>query len=112
MRGGKLFWRYLAAIAITLFFLFPIYWLFIISFKTPDEIFSYPPKWYPSQIHFGNYTVLFKDGDAITVWNSLVVAALCARTASRATAPAAKISPIGSSRSAWCRRSPSCFRCS
>ncbi len=74
MSGGKLFWRYVAAIAITLFFLFPIYWLFIISFKTPDEIFSYPPKWYPGQIQFNNYAVLFKDGDAVTVWNSLVIA--------------------------------------
>ena len=73
MKRG-LFWRYVAAFAITVFFLFPIYWLFIISFKTPDEIFSFPPKWYPGQIHFGNYAVLFKDGDAITVWNSLVVA--------------------------------------
>jgi multiple sugar transport system permease protein len=66
--------RLIAALAITLFFLFPIYWLFMISFKTPDEIFSFPPKWYPGQIQFGNYSVLFKDGDAATVGNSLIVA--------------------------------------
>ena len=66
--------RLAAAIAITLVFLFPIYWLFMISFKTPEEIYSFPPKWYPGQIHFANYAVLFKDGDAKTVWNSLVVA--------------------------------------
>ncbi len=46
----------------------------MISFKTPDEIFSYPPKWYPGQIQFGSYLVLFKDGDADTVWNSFIVA--------------------------------------
>jgi multiple sugar transport system permease protein len=63
-----------AAAAITLFFVFPIYWLFMISFKTPDEIFSYPPKWYPGQLQLRNYAVLFKDGDAATVWHSLVVA--------------------------------------
>ena len=28
--------RLAAAIAVTLFFLFPIYWLFMISFKTPN----------------------------------------------------------------------------
>src|SRR5580765_2302667 len=67
-------WRTLAAIALTTFFLFPIYWLFMISFKTPEEIFSYPPKWYPGRIQLENYGVLFKDGDATTVWNSLVVA--------------------------------------
>ena len=66
--------RLLAAVVITLLFLFPIYWLFMISFKTPEEIYSFPPKWYPGQIHFDNYAVLFKDGDAVTVWNSLVVA--------------------------------------
>jgi multiple sugar transport system permease protein len=66
--------RVASAVAITLFFLFPIYWLAMISFKTPEEIFSYPPKWYPGRIQFDNYAVLFKDGDATTVWNSLVVA--------------------------------------
>ena len=35
--------RYAAAILITVVFLFPIYWLFMISFKTPEEIFHSPP---------------------------------------------------------------------
>ncbi len=65
-RRMRLSLRLGAAVAITLFFLFPIYWLFMISFKTPDEIFSYPPKWYPGQLQLGNYAVLFKDGDAIS----------------------------------------------
>ncbi len=66
--------RFAAASAITLFFLFPIYWLFMISFKTADEIYSYPPVWWPKTLQFNNYAVLFKDGDAITVWNSLIIA--------------------------------------
>jgi multiple sugar transport system permease protein len=73
-RRMRLALRIGAAAAITLFFVFPIYWLFMISFKTPDEIFSYPPKWYPGQLQLRNYAVLFKDGDAATVWHSLVVA--------------------------------------
>ena len=28
----------------------------------------FPPVWYPSRCSFGNYHVLFKDGDAATVW--------------------------------------------
>ena len=68
--------RTLAATALTLLFLFPIYWLFMISFKTPEEVFAYPPKWWPAQLQFDNYAVLFKDGDATTVWNSLVVAGI------------------------------------
>jgi len=74
--GTQLALRYAAAIALTLFFVFPVYWLFIISFKTPDEIFAFPPVWYPKSIQFGNYAVLFKDGDAETVWNSLVLSAV------------------------------------
>src|SRR5205085_8869354 len=66
--------RTLAALALTLLFLFPIYWLFMISFKTADEIFAYPPRWWPAQLGFDTYAVLFKDGDAATVWNSFVVA--------------------------------------
>ena len=38
-----------------LIFIFPVYWLFIISFKTPDEIFAFPPVWYPESIQFANY---------------------------------------------------------
>jgi multiple sugar transport system permease protein len=72
--GVTLSLRYVGAIALTLFFVFPVYWLFIISFKTPDEIFAFPPVWYPKSIQFANYAVLFKDGDVVTVWNSLVLA--------------------------------------
>ncbi len=66
--------RLMLATAVTLVFLFPIYWLFMISLKTADEIYAYPPRWFPAQLQFGNYAVLFRDGDALTVWNSLVVA--------------------------------------
>jgi multiple sugar transport system permease protein len=74
--GFRLALRYAVAILLTVFFVFPVYWLFTISFKTPDEIFAFPPVWYPKSIQFGNYAVLFKDGDAETVWNSLVLSAV------------------------------------
>jgi multiple sugar transport system permease protein len=66
--------RYLGAAALTLFFLFPVYWLFMISFKTPDEIYHVPPLWLPGQIQFANYYVLFKDGDVLAIANSMIVA--------------------------------------
>jgi len=72
--GPILALRYAAALALTAFFVFPVYWLFIISFKTPAEIFHFPPVWYPESLQFANYRVLFKDGDAATVGNSLVLA--------------------------------------
>jgi multiple sugar transport system permease protein len=66
--------RYLLVALALVFFLFPIYWLVMISFKTPDEIFASPPVWFPERIQFQNYAVLFKDGDVLAVWNSIVVA--------------------------------------
>lgn len=75
-RGGGLILRYILATLATAIFLFPIYWLFMISFKTPDEIFASPPVWWPESIQFANYAVLFKDGDVVTIWNSLVIASV------------------------------------
>jgi multiple sugar transport system permease protein len=74
--GPRLALRYVVAALLVIIFCFPVYWLFIISFKTPDEIFAYPPAWYPESIQFKNYAVLFKDGDAWSVWNSLVLASV------------------------------------
>ena len=77
LKTGRTLWttvRTLAAVVLTVVFLFPIYWLFMMSFKTAEEIFAYPPKWWPSHFGFDNYAVLFKDGDATTVWNSFVIA--------------------------------------
>lgn len=73
-RTLRLIARYAAAIVLTVVFLFPVYWLFMIAFKTPEEIFHSPPVWYPANIQFANFAVLFKDGDAVTVGNSLFIA--------------------------------------
>lgn len=73
-RALTLAMRYIIAVAVTLLFLFPVYWLFMISFKTPEEIFHVPPLWLPGQIQFNNYWVLFKDGDVVAILNSLIVA--------------------------------------
>lgn len=68
--------RLLAAVALVVAFLFPIYWIALISVKTPEEIFAYPPVWFPSSFDFGNYITLFKDGDVWSVWHSLVTASI------------------------------------
>lgn len=73
-RAGRLALRYAAAFALLVLFLFPIYWLFAMSLKTADEIFASPPVWVPAQIQFDNFRILFKDGDAVSVWNSLFIA--------------------------------------
>jgi multiple sugar transport system permease protein len=59
---------------LVLVFMFPIYWLAIISVKSPDEIFSFPPVWFPSSFDFHNYIILFRDGDVQSIVNSIVTA--------------------------------------
>ena len=54
--------------------LFPIYWMFMVSLKLPEEIFKSPPVWFPTKPQFGNFAALFIDGDVWSLWNSLVIA--------------------------------------
>ena len=61
---------------VTIIFLFPIYWMFMISLKAPEEIFKSPPAWFPAQPQLGSYIALFRDGDVWSLWNSLVIAGL------------------------------------
>jgi len=54
--------------------LFPIYWMFMVSLKLPEEIFKSPPIWFPKTPQFNNFLALFLDGDVWSLWNSLVIA--------------------------------------
>jgi len=71
-----LFARFLTAFSLVAVFLFPIYWLVIMAFKTADEIFAYPPVWWPGSFNLANFSVLFRDGDWVTVRNSLALASV------------------------------------
>ena len=68
--------RLLLACGLVVLFLFPIYWLVIMAFKTADEIFAFPPVWWPGSFNLANFAVLFRDGDWISVRNSLVLASV------------------------------------
>lgn len=73
-RGWRLALRLCLALGVTAIFCFPVYWLAMISVKSPDEIYAYPPVWFPSEFRFSSYATLFRDGDAWSVWHSLVTA--------------------------------------
>ncbi len=73
-KSVRLALRYLIAVLLVIVFLFPIYWLFMMSFKTPGEIFAYPPVWYPKSLRLNSYIDLFPNGDAATVLNSVILA--------------------------------------
>ncbi|MHA1189929.1 MAG: carbohydrate ABC transporter permease [Alphaproteobacteria bacterium] len=75
-RGTGLALRYGLAGIVLIIFLFPIYWLFMISFKTPEEIFAFPPVWWPQSLQLANYRALFKGSDAASVMNSFIIASI------------------------------------
>ena len=73
-RGWRLWLRLSLALLTAIVFVFPVYWLAAISVKSAEEIYAYPPVWFPSAFHFSSYVTLFRDGDAWAVWNSLITA--------------------------------------
>lgn len=75
-RGWRLWLRFTLALFITVLFAFPVYWLVAISFKSPEEVYAYPPVWFPQQFNVSSYLTLFRDGDVWAVWNSLVTAGI------------------------------------
>jgi multiple sugar transport system permease protein len=71
---GRKTLAYLALSLLALLAIIPFLWMLSTSLKTLDEVFIYPPKWIPSQLHFSNYTSLWRDFPMTTwVLNSLKV---------------------------------------
>jgi multiple sugar transport system permease protein len=68
--------RYALALAALVVFLFPLYWLLVTALKTPDEIFTYPPVWWPRSPQIGNFIAHFGGSDVRAIVNSLAVALL------------------------------------
>lgn len=73
-RPGGTAGRMAIAILITILFLFPVYWLFIMAVKTPEEVFASPPVFFPTTWSLENFAVLFRDGDVRAIGNSAVAA--------------------------------------
>ena len=68
---------YLGLVAAALFFLLPLVWIVVTSLKMPDELFQYPPRWWPVHPTLQNYTFLFSKMPFIRYsLNSLEVAGL------------------------------------
>ncbi len=66
--------RYVTAFSIAIVFLFPVYWVFMMAFKTPAEVFSRPPVWWPASFQIETFKSLFETGDVRAVLNSLITA--------------------------------------
>ena len=52
---------FLAYVFITLFFLFPIFWVLSTSLKSVPQLFASPPIWLPTDPAFGNYSYVFNN---------------------------------------------------
>jgi len=48
-----------ALIVITIIMLLPILLSITMSFETPSEVFTYPPRIFPNTLYFGNYVNAF-----------------------------------------------------
>ena len=46
---------FILLVLVSLFYLFPLYWTLVTSFKFDDQIFTYPPVFLPSSIDFANF---------------------------------------------------------
>ncbi len=66
--------RALAVVLILVWSLFPVYWVFVTSFKRSEEVITRPPTWVPRHPVLDNYVDLFtKVGFHVYLANSLVV---------------------------------------
>ena len=61
-------------IVVAVFFVFPIIWLFLSSFKQPGELFSYPLTFFPSEPTLDHYRNILEDGFMRYVANSFFLA--------------------------------------
>lgn len=80
--GRKNLIRSVLAIVIGLVFLFPVYWLISMSFKSDAEIFGKTLTWYPHVFDFSPWLANLKDGDFLISLKNSVVIALCSMTIS------------------------------
>ncbi|MBQ4898309.1 carbohydrate ABC transporter permease [Paenibacillus sp. Marseille-P2973] len=76
--GSKHIWSsslaFILMAVVSLFTLFPLFWLFSSSLKDISEIFVNPPIWIPSTLHWENFRELFVERKfGIITWNSFLL---------------------------------------
>lgn len=64
------------AVVLLIVLLFPLFWTFITSLKTEQEIFQIPPTWYPHVLNTKSYAAQIENGDFnmfVSFFNSFVI---------------------------------------
>jgi len=64
------------ALLVTIIYLFPVYWMFVTSIKPTNEIFAYPPLFYPENPTFEAYINNFTENPDLFkyIFNSVIIA--------------------------------------
>ncbi|MBF8970344.1 MULTISPECIES: carbohydrate ABC transporter permease [unclassified Streptococcus] len=61
-------------LALTLFFIFPFYWILTGAFKSQPDTIVIPPQWWPSQPTWENFEqLLFQNPATHWLWNSIFI---------------------------------------
>lgn len=56
----------------------PFFWLVTTALKSPEEVYMYPPKWIPSELHWENFAKAWTiQPFNVFLKNSLTVTVLC-----------------------------------
>ncbi|KRE63349.1 carbohydrate ABC transporter permease [Paenibacillus sp. Soil750] len=66
--------QYAGLLVFILFLIFPLYWMFVTSFKDNSVLFQIPPEWIPKKLVLAHYIKLFSDNYFVIYYrNSLFV---------------------------------------
>lgn len=69
----KYYFRYIIITIFLVFFLFPIVWIFLTSFKSSSEFWRNPPIWIPQNPNWLHYLNVFQQGGLKALNNSLII---------------------------------------
>ena len=59
---------------LTVFLVFPLYWIFTGSVKTAADIHTPPPQWFPTTPTLANHEKLFDNPALLWLWNTIFIA--------------------------------------
>lgn len=62
---------YIILALLTVFLVFPLYWIFTGSLKNATDINSPTPQWFPTNPTMENYTKLFENPAWLCLWNTM-----------------------------------------
>ncbi|WP_320128759.1 carbohydrate ABC transporter permease [uncultured Sphaerochaeta sp.] len=72
-RKKSLWFQYVLVILLALFFLFPIFWVLLSSFKPQSELFTIPMKLLPEHWTFQNYASAVRQGNFLLYFSNTVL---------------------------------------